>query len=98
MRPAGLEPASFGAGNRRSAPLSYGRVNGRGQVTGDRGQQADEMRDRVAVPCPLSPVTFPVPPAGFEPAHSLAGVRQTGKTRFPTGSSTPFGASATRCL
>lgn len=26
MRPAGLEPAAFGAGNRRSAPLSYGRM------------------------------------------------------------------------
>ena len=26
MRPAGVEPAAFGAGNRRSGPLSYGRA------------------------------------------------------------------------
>jgi len=44
----------------------------------------------VAVPCNLCPQ---VPPAGFEPAHSLAEVRQTGKTRFPTG-----GSTLVRCL
>jgi len=32
------------------------------------------------------------------PRTPLRGVRQTGRTRFPTGGSTPFGASATRCL
>ena len=57
MRPAGLEPAAFGAGNRRSVPLSYGRniLGGRGQVTGD------SERPGQAVPCNLSPVPSSAP-------------------------------------
>src|SRR3569832_2153866 len=102
MRPAGLEPAAFGAGSRCSVPLSYGR--GDDEKGGEGFEPPAPVKElpfsrRVHLAAlPTSHVLIQCPRRDSNPRTPLRGVRQTGMTRFPTWGSTPFGASGTRCL
>ena len=72
MRPAGLEPAAFGAGNRRSDPLSYGRVQREVRDSNPRPREELPFSRRVhSAALPTSP-TVQYPRRDSNPRTPLA--------------------------